>query len=558
MPTLSARRLRDFIAGQEPARWLSWLGWALFAAAAAISILDVDSGPANPLVHPEALYPAALFQDLGQWATWNTPFSPYFFPDLPLFFFAMWLTGDAVSSLYVFAILQVALLIFGLRWLFRCILFSDEAARRLAGRLVVITGAGLMLTLGLDFAGGKLFLPLFLSAFHTGALVTATFGHAMLIRLLGGHRQVAKTRLLTVSLLVITFLGVLSDQLFFVLFVLPAGAAILFQAWTGKPQPARAVAVATILAGALLAVAAVAWINATGTLHIPSLTPVSLAQVAETLSELPRLVDGVLVFVIDRFFESARAAYRWFWFLWVVVTLLLIFASRRWLARLPGFRHLRRLSTASRRNLAFFAVFTTFCGIATILATVYVAVGQYGVKTGVYGILFVHRYLTSVFVLPVVCLALYAPALMTRRQARVLESALLMLLFSAGAFRASDPDLGSPFPRYRHPGAACLDEAAARHGSRLGLAFSFQAPLVNALSKSGLHADQLTRDFEPTTWIDNRIRAGDTAGYGFVITDSLRPGAVIERAGPPTSEVQCDGWQVFFYDEPIRIILDRR
>lgn len=544
-------RVGEFIPGQEPARLLSWLGWGLFVTAAVVAVLHLDSGASNPLVHPEALYPAGLYQDLDHWATWNTPFSPYFFPDLPLFFFAMWLTGDVIAALYVFAVLQVALLILGLRWLFRCILFSDEVARRLSARLVVIAGAGLMLTLGFDFAGSKLFLPLFLAAFHTGAFVLAVFGHAMLITLLDGHRQEAPARLITGALFAVTFLGVLSDQLFLVLFVLPAGSAILVQAWTRKAQTARrtVVILAAVLAGALLAVAAVSWINATGTLHIPSLAPVSLALVMEILAALPQLVDGVPGFVIDRFFENARAPYRLCWFLWAAITLLLVFASRGWLARWPGFRNLRRLSPASRRNLASFAVFTTICCTATILATVYVAVGQYGVKTGVYGILFVHRYLTSVFVLPVVCLALYTAALMTRRKAQALEVALLALLFAACVLRVSDLDLGGSFPRYRHPGVACLDEAAARQGSRLGLAFSFQAPLVNVLSTSGLHVDQVTRDFEPTTWIGNRSRAG--AGYGFVITHSLRPGVAIERAGSPTSEVRCDGWQVFFYAEPV-------
>ena len=537
---------------REPARLLTWLGCGLFAAAAAVAVLGVDSGPSNPLIHPEALYPAALYQDLGQWATWSTPFAPYFFPDLPLYFLARSLTGDAVAALYVFAVLQLALLTAGLRWLFRRVLMADETAP-LAARLSVLAGAGLMLTLGLDVAGGRLLLPLFLPAFHTGTLVTAVFGLVCLVAWLDEPLQTAPARRWMATLFVLTFLGALSDRLFLVLFVVPVAAALALRAWTGSSRRRPLIAAAVVAGGTLLAFAALSGIRASGTLEVPALTPASPAEVARTLAALPESVDGVFTFVIDRFFETARAPHRLFWFLWAGLTAVLAFAAREWPARLPGFRRLRAASRTSRESLAFVAGFTAICAAATILATVYVTVGHYGVKTGVYGILFVHRYLTSVFVLPIVCLALYLPALAARRKALIVELVLLAALFSSCVVRAFGLETGSSFPAYRHPGVACLDAAAASRGVRVGLAFSFQAPLVNALSRRGLHADQVTRDFEPTTWIDNRVRAGDSGGYRFVVTHSLRPGIVVERAGPPSSTVQCDGWEVYFYDQPLRI-----
>ncbi len=62
------------------------------------------------LFHTDSLYLSALFSDIqrnfSNFASWNLPQAPYFFPDMLLFFGLKALIGDTYKTFYAFAIIQ--------------------------------------------------------------------------------------------------------------------------------------------------------------------------------------------------------------------------------------------------------------------------------------------------------------------------------------------------------------------------------------------------------------------------------------------------------------------
>ncbi|MCG8458489.1 MAG: hypothetical protein MI919_19605, partial [Holophagales bacterium] len=123
--------------------WAAWVGLGL-----ALLLLTVrfDGGRVarDRILHPEALYPAALYLEAGEWFSWSTPFAPYFVPDLPLFFLCRGVTGDPVAALYLFAAVQFLLLVGACRWLIGGVYAGavQEERHRAAGRcLAVAAGA---------------------------------------------------------------------------------------------------------------------------------------------------------------------------------------------------------------------------------------------------------------------------------------------------------------------------------------------------------------------------------------------------------------------------------
>jgi hypothetical protein len=529
-------------------------GWLLYAAALLLLLYAFDRGtvPRDRLFHQEAIYPAALYRDLGHWSTWSTPYAPYFVPDVALFFLLMALTGAAAptnavaSGVYAYAAAQFTLLILASRWLFRGVLVHDPPAARRAGRLTVLAGAALALALTFGFPGRDMLIQVFAAAFHGGALVLAVAGLATLVAILNlperraGRREAA----LLALLFSICVAGALSDRLLLVIFVAPALPALLVVAWFGRARARLARAAAVVAGGGLLGLLSIPWINAAGGIAVATPASIDPSAVVDALLSLPRHEPAWLSFVVDRLFEGLGTVYRAWWLLFVVGTLLLLLASL-------GERGSPRIDPASRRNLGFFAAFTLLSFVSTAAATCYFAVGQYGVKVSFHGVLFVNRYLLALYIIPLLAPALYLPVLLGRRRALKLEAAVLVLLAVLVLAQAARTDFRGAFPAYRPADVACLDAQAARHGWRYGLAFFSEARRVNVWTGEGLYVDQLTAGLEPTTWIASRRRAGEAAGYDFVITRSLqRRDDVVTRFGRPDRVADCHGMGVFVYEEP--------
>jgi hypothetical protein len=523
-------------------------GGLLLAAALLLLLYAFDRGtvPRDRLFHQEAIYPAALYLDLGHRSTWSTPYAPYFVPDVALFFLCMALTSTVAGAVYAYAAIQLTLLVLGLRWLFTGVLAGDLPAARLSGRLTVLAAAAVTLAFAFGFHGREMLLHLFAAAFHAGAFVLATAGLAALVAVLSLPERTAGRRegALLALLFAICGAGVLSDRLLLALFVAPALATLLLAAWRVRPAARLARAVAAVAGGGVLGLVAVPWINAAGGIAVATPAPIDPSAVVDALLALPRHEPAWLSFAFDRFFEGLGTLYRSWWLAFVVGTLLLLIASR-------GQRWLPRLDPASRRNLGFFAAFTLLSFASTAAATFYFAVGQYAVKVGFHGVLFVNRYLLAPYTIPLVAPALYLPVLLGRRRGLRLEAVALALLAVLVLFKAARTDFRGAFPGYRPEDVACLDAEAARHGWRHGLAFFSEARRVNVWTRQGLYVDQLDAFVEPITWIASRRRAGEAAGYDFVITRSLKRRAdVVARLGRPDRVVDCHGMGVFVYDEP--------
>ena len=352
------------------------------------------------------------------------------------------------------------------------------------------------------------------------------------------------------SLFALCLAGVLSDRLFLALFALPAILALPLAARLYGPAPRwpRAVtlrASIALAAGSLAGLLAAPAINSVGRIHIPVPAPIDPARVLAAYRALLGAEDDPIRFVLDRFFEHLGAGFRLYWLLWLLLTGALVLAGRRRVFRLD------HLGSASRRNLGFFALHTLLSFGITAAATSLVAAGRYGAQVEHHGILFVNRYLTALYAIPLLALALYPAVFLGRRRAARAEAPLIAVLAIACVALAARGGLPGAFPRFRPPGVACLDQTAAKLGWRHGLAADRVARTVNVFSRRGIRVDPVRGDLEPSAWITSRRRAGAAAGYDFVILDQLRSEAAVrDRLGPPDAELDCGGLRVWAWEEP--------
>ncbi|PKA04280.1 hypothetical protein CH375_11970, partial [Leptospira ellisii] len=94
--------------------------WIVFVVSVSSFLLSLDGGPAlrDLAFNADVLYAATLYQDLivdgNPLRGWSLTPSPYFFPDLFLYFcLRPWIT-DGITSVYVSFLSQVLLLAFSL------------------------------------------------------------------------------------------------------------------------------------------------------------------------------------------------------------------------------------------------------------------------------------------------------------------------------------------------------------------------------------------------------------------------------------------------------------
>lgn len=177
----------------------------------------VDEKSINWFFSSDALYLPSiykdLFQDGGNVAGWHFNPAPNFFPDMPIYFLLMFLTGNFLLSTAFFAVVQYIIIIS----LFRLILLQI-LDKEVVNKLVVFSNLLLALYFVSTLTHNYLYISFYLliNSYHTSAFTLSLLSFLLWIFYLrtGG--------IIYLILLVINaFLGVLSDQLMFITVVFP-------------------------------------------------------------------------------------------------------------------------------------------------------------------------------------------------------------------------------------------------------------------------------------------------------------------------------------------------
>ena len=177
----------------------------------------IDKKSINWFFSSDALYLPSiykdLFQDGGTVAGWHFNPSPNFFPDMPIYFLLMFLTGNFLLSTAFFAVVQYIIIIS----LFRLILLQI-LDKEVVNKLVTFSNFLLALYFVSALSHNDLYISFYLliNSYHTSAFTLSLLSFLLWIIYLrtGGF-------IYLILLVINAFLGVLSDQLMFITVVFP-------------------------------------------------------------------------------------------------------------------------------------------------------------------------------------------------------------------------------------------------------------------------------------------------------------------------------------------------
>lgn len=545
----------------------------------------------------DALYIPTLYHDLfsghSLWG-WNPPPVPYFFPDIPLYFLIHAIVGNLHLALIVFGIVQYLLLLWGIILLSRQLWGRRESVEA----LIILAGAALALFFATGQAIGL--MPLFLSDFHSGALLSLIFALGLMAYIIK-QRDEPFWRMLPYYLLLwlLSTATTASDAIFIVQFLIPALGClwVLFLCSMLSQRQLAAFSLALMPAGPLGH-----WINRSLLIFrtsagSPPLTP------DRVLSNMTRFYRDVLdQWGRDLWFSAASLpVLQIIWGSFAVIGLVLF----AW-ALFQAFQQMYGQPREKYRRIAL-AFFT----IALLLVLPSMAFGKYplfiwGGIPGVCTVLGVlasqHASMTKPwfsaeerawmlmlsfgtlsilstigaaiitggsqarYFLPALLFPLFFgwPFLLARwqrsaallaRQAVQLGILVIMagFLFGYGNFGqiATLTRLADYYPEF----VQCLDAHVQTYGLQRGISQYWSAKHLIMLSKKNLMIVQARRDLYPDHWINNLNWYNQE--FDFVIADahptstrSIDETVVIRRFGPPAKTFSCSEQKILVYNRP--------
>ena len=99
-----------------------WLCLTLLVLIACIRTLYLFPGTSNILTDADLIQLPTMFLDLkvdlGNFWGWKLPDAPYYFPDTLVFLLVNWLVRDSWRSIAVYSLVQAALVVLSLCWLY--------------------------------------------------------------------------------------------------------------------------------------------------------------------------------------------------------------------------------------------------------------------------------------------------------------------------------------------------------------------------------------------------------------------------------------------------------
>jgi hypothetical protein len=572
------------------------VAWGLlFAALAAvyISVVEGKLSRYDIFYNADALYIPALYRELAsgyRLSGWNPPPVPYFFPDIPLFLLVNFLVGNFHLAIVLFGVIQFLAFIIGL------ILISNQVfgPRKRIQFLILIAG----IVTGLLFSTGKFLalMPIFVSNYHFGALLSSIFSSLLIIRLLriGPDSSTGSVTHYGV-LFLIALLTIASDAIYLIQFLVPA----LFGFWLLLLASKISLRQLFRFYFALIPAAPLGyWLNRTLLIYRTARPPekITLGIIAENIVQAKQgLISG---WTQGSWFPKAwMPAFTIICTCFVVLTLIVVL---RLLCR--GMRRNSEAPQSRFRGLRMIVFTIGLFGTVLPILTVryrwifwgtFVLTSAYlwGVsrKRDVQGsgedgrALYLFSYFLSMVVATVgaslvsgVSLSRYLlPALLiplffgwpfllasSKRFVKAWDHSggqigviliLIVLLFLFG--NLSQITQLSKLSDFYPDNVRCLDSYAARKHIHNGIAQYWRARPITMLSKKNLLIVQAKPNLYPMHWINNLNMYNNL--FEFIITDTdmkdawrINAQRVRAKFGNPASSNSCNDFNVLVYNRP--------
>jgi len=207
-----------------------WLTISIYALSFILNLIllfalfsRLDLNDLKLYFNSDALYLPSLYRDLfidhNSLKGWHLNPSPNFFPDMAIYFFFMFISGNLIVSSFLFSIIQYIVILLSIPYLFR-ILIPQISRLFIALSVLLMTLFFFVTFFSHDFSFTFYTLS---NAYHTGIF---TVGLICIILTLKYLNNPSKTKL--VLLFFICFFSVLSDRLFIVLYSIPVCTIVIF------------------------------------------------------------------------------------------------------------------------------------------------------------------------------------------------------------------------------------------------------------------------------------------------------------------------------------------
>jgi hypothetical protein len=190
----------------------------LFALFSSLNLDDLKHYFDSDKLYLPSLY-RDLFIDHNGLKGWHLNPSPNFFPDMAIYFFLMFISGNFIFSSFLFSIIQYMVILLSIPFLFR-ILIPQVSRLFIALSVLFMTLFFFVTFFSHDFSFTLYILS---NAYHTGVF---TMGLICIILSLKYLKNPSKTKL--VLLFFICFFSVLSDRLFIVVYSIPICTIVIF------------------------------------------------------------------------------------------------------------------------------------------------------------------------------------------------------------------------------------------------------------------------------------------------------------------------------------------
>jgi len=176
----------------------------------------------------DGVMPYILFDDFfkhgGRPSAWVYPIAPYWFPDTALAWAIRWFASDIFACVFAYAVVQCALFLLLMRWLFACIAKRGGSTAR-AMWLLWLLGWAAIVAFGAQNPVSWyawFYRYIFYPNIHSGTLLVTLLAIGVWIR----ASATASVRG-AVALSLLCFVALISDQAFALWFIVPACVALL-------------------------------------------------------------------------------------------------------------------------------------------------------------------------------------------------------------------------------------------------------------------------------------------------------------------------------------------
>lgn len=519
--------------------------WIVFVVSVSSFLLSLDGGPAlrDLAFNADVLYAATLYQDLivdgNPLRGWSLTPSPYFFPDLFLYFcLRPWIT-DGITSVYVSFLSQVLLLAFSLFYFLGSEEDSDEGRTFVKSASILVYSFFLILP---SFFYGTFHVFGFVS--HGGALSFSLISAGLWIRTnsrkpasdsergtpfvsvsVGAKTETVSYFIKAVLFSLLQILLLVSDPLYFFFFSLPCVALSVRDFFSSKNR--RRYAPSLFLGAVTLAgLFCYRVLIRSDFVFIPTGYYAGETSwnfwkpIEDTIRYQNRPDSGPLLLLT---------------FVYLSLFPILFYPKKS--ADGATVRTVRKTTSSRRFEFLILAVALSSLGI---------------LGTGTVSGLFRGEGIAIRYLLPLLFFWVPLQILAWSEHRSFFENKLyllyipILLLITTSFLRG-----GIRFSLYEDPLTSCLDEKTKEYGFRKGMSDFWTSRRIRIFSKTGLRADNFLPDLHPEYWQNSWNWYTESSGgeYDFAVLPGLNRNDLIASFGDPKTKITCDKNDILIWDK---------